>query len=224
MNNDDQDIGDCFWLFPLHFRNIMSNCTTIASSYLSNIWMHELLIFAAMSVALPLGPITLSLCKIMKRQWRASECRDRSAVSLWSARLQLSKAFFEELRLPRVLTMEQQASHEKRKSLVMERDIFTVTICRMLTALVGTFYSIVTWGQTSDVHRYCYCHASKKRHSWGWDFDTEGAFWCSAAAPGEASSSPRSTHNNRMWRSPRVVVDPPLLSWCGESKILTATQ
>lgn len=44
----------------------------------------------------------------------------------------------------------------------MENSIFTVTICKMLTGLVGTIYSIVLWGKTPDIHCYWYCHMSKK--------------------------------------------------------------
>lgn len=40
------------------------------------------------------GTLTSSLCWIMKRQWRVSERRDRLAISLQNARLQLSKVFF----------------------------------------------------------------------------------------------------------------------------------
>lgn len=163
MNNDHWAIWDCFWLFPLHFSNIISNCLTIVSSYLFNIWTHELLIRAAISVATSLG------CPhfVMMLDNEKSEETDLQFLSKTPVSSRL-KSFLRALSISSAASCTNEAAASlswKMKTIVMENNIFTDTICKMLTVRVGTIYSIVLCCKTPDVHCYCYCHASKKHHS-----------------------------------------------------------
>lgn len=165
MNHDHWAIWDCFWLFPLHFSNIISNCLAILSSYLFNIWTHELLILAAISVTTSLG------CShfVVMLDNEKSEETDLQFLSKMPVSSSL-KSFLRALSpLPSLILTKPLMKNENCC------DGKKYFYCHNL----DTTYSIVLCCKPPDVHCYCYCHPSKK-HRGKQDFDTGGALWGAA--------------------------------------------
>lgn len=141
MNNDHRAIWDCFWLFPLHFRNIISNCLTIVSSYLSTVWRHELLILTAISVATSLGYSHF----VMMLDNEKSQEMDLQFLSKTPFSSCL-KSFLRGLSISSAASCTNEATASlKMKTIVRAKNIFAVTICKNVDSpcRCNTFYKIM---------------------------------------------------------------------------------